>query len=137
MPPKGRILDRNGRVLAMSKPVNDVWTSPRLLLSDETALASVAHVLKISTAQLKKRLQDNQHRDFYYLARNVDDHIGSLVRKLKLPSVSVTQSFARFYPAAKPLRRRWVLSMLMGQVWKVSSIFLIKPYQERQDLHVI
>ena len=102
LPPKrGRILDRNGRVLAMSKPVNDVWTSPRLLLSDETALASVAHVLKISTAQLKKRLQDNQHRDFYYLARNVDDHIGSLVRKLKLPSVSVTQSFARFYPGGK------------------------------------
>tara|TARA_B100001989_G_scaffold249574_2_gene225105 strand:- start:309 stop:1946 length:1638 start_codon:yes stop_codon:yes gene_type:complete len=98
---RGRILDRNGRVLAMSKPVNDVWTSPRLLLSDDRAIGSVAKVLNVSSDALRKRLHENQHRDFYYLSRNIDDDVGACIRDLKLPYVNLTQSFARFYPGGK------------------------------------
>ena len=98
---RGRILDRNGRVLAMSKPVNDVWTSPRLLLSDDNAIDSVAEALNISSLVLRKRLNENQHRDFYYLSRNIDDRVGSRIHNLKLPFVNLTQSFARFYPGGK------------------------------------
>lgn len=98
---RGRILDRNGRILAMSKPVNDLWTSPKLLLAEPGASHILAKALAMPHAKLLAKLEANKHRDFLYLARNIDDTVTSKVKALGLKSVNATQSYARFYPGGK------------------------------------
>ena len=98
---RGRVLDRHGQLLAMSKPVNDLWTTPKTLLMNESSIDQITSFLALDKKALVARLQKNQHRDFMYLARNVDDKLYANIKKANLESVYATQSYARFYPGGK------------------------------------
>lgn len=98
---RGRVLDRHGQLLAMSKPVNDLWTTPKTLLMSEASIVQIADFLDLNKESLVLRLQKNQHRDFMYLARNVEDKRYTKIKNAHLDSVYATQSYARFYPGGK------------------------------------
>src|SRR5277367_3796570 len=44
---RGMILDRNGRPLAVSAPVESIWVEPSVILADKTAIDSLAKHLDI------------------------------------------------------------------------------------------
>ena len=55
---RGRILDRNGKILASSVPVPSIWASPEDMDADAEKLAQLAKVLKVSAADLQQRVAD-------------------------------------------------------------------------------
>ncbi len=107
---RGRILDRNGEILAMSRPVNDIWACPKALLAEKAALSKISNILNISEAALEQKLNKNNNKDFMYIARNIDAAIADQIKESGITSVYATQSYSRFYPGGK------ASSQLVGMV---------------------
>jgi cell division protein FtsI (penicillin-binding protein 3) len=55
---RGRILDRNGHILASSVPVPSIWASPEDVERDPAKLKALAKLLNMSAADLDKKLAD-------------------------------------------------------------------------------
>ena len=98
---RGKIYDRNGEILGMSKAVNDLWTSPKLLLAEEGGVQKLAALLALKDEDLERKLEKNKHRDFLYLERNVDSKRYKEIKDIGVNSVYTTQSFSRFYPGGE------------------------------------
>lgn len=102
--PRGMIMDREGRPLAVSVPVQAVWADPKTVLAkggvgyDERwqALASALH---LSLPTLAARINGNPQGRFIYLARQVDPSQAKWIEKLRLPGISLRDESRRFYPA--------------------------------------
>lgn len=98
---RGKILDRNGEILAMSKPAFDIWAVPKALLNDRTTQEVICDALGFSRQQLQDKLTKNQQRDFYFLARNIDSSRVEKLKKSGFNSVYATPTFSRFYAGGK------------------------------------
>src|SRR5947207_11099822 len=55
---RGRILDRNGLMLATSVPVPSIWAIPEDMERDKAKLAQLATLLEMPLAELEKKLED-------------------------------------------------------------------------------
>lgn len=95
---RGRILDRNGALLATSVAAPSVWAIPKDLNLDSTPAqrAELGRVLGMSPADLEKRLQDNPN--FVWLRRQVEDETWAKVKALNLKGVHQVSEFKRRYP---------------------------------------
>ena len=95
-PPRGQILDAQGRTLAMSADVDSVWANPREV-RDVTATADkLATILQMDVRVLEDKLAaDNK---FAWLARHIPADMATLVRKAKLPGIEVSSEPRRWYP---------------------------------------
>ena len=95
---RGRILDRNGALLAASVAAPSVWAIPKDLNAEATPAqkAELARVLGMSAADLDKRLQDNPN--FVWLRRQVEDETWAKVKALNLKGVHQVSEFKRRYP---------------------------------------
>ena len=68
---RGKILDRNGQVLASSVPVKAIWAIPDDLKdAPKEKLQALAKLLDMSDAELNKKLDSD--RNFVYLKRQVE-----------------------------------------------------------------
>ena len=54
---RGRILDRNGLLLATSVPSPSIWAIPEDVERDKVKLAQLAKLLEMTTAELNKKLE--------------------------------------------------------------------------------
>ena len=54
---RGRILDRNGLLLATSVPVPSIWAIPEDVERDKAKLAQLAKLLEMPLAELEKKLR--------------------------------------------------------------------------------
>lgn len=95
---RGRILDRNGALLATSVAAPSVWAIPKDLNADSTPAqrAELARVLGMNPPDLEKRLQDNPN--FVWLRRQVEDETWEQIKALKLKGVHQVSEFKRRYP---------------------------------------
>lgn len=95
---RGRILDRNGALLATSVAAPSVWAIPKDLNPDSTPAqrAELARVLGMNPPDLEKRLQDNPN--FVWLRRQVEDETWAKVKALNLKGVHQVSEFKRRYP---------------------------------------
>ena len=75
---RGRILDRNGHILASSVPVPSIWASPEDLERDPAKLKTLAKLLNMSAVELDKKLAD-EDKNFVWLKRQVDDVHGDVL----------------------------------------------------------
>lgn len=91
---RGRIVDRNGSMLAVSLATYEIWATPKLI--DAAAFASLSKLLDLPLAELRRRL--NGDKTFVLLKRQVDadtaDHLG----KLRLAGITQIADSKRFYP---------------------------------------
>src|SRR5688572_32827366 len=55
---RGRILDRNGLLLASSVPAPSIWAIPEDIERDRTKLVKLAKLLEMPVADLDRKLQD-------------------------------------------------------------------------------
>ena len=94
---RGKIMDRNGQVLASSIPVKAVWAIPDdVLKSSPEKLAALARLLDMPELELRKKL--NSDRTFVYLKRQVEMDVIEQIRKLDIDGLDTRKEYKRFYP---------------------------------------
>ena len=94
---RGRILDRNGNILASSVPVPSIWASPEDLERDPVKLKTLAKLLGMTTAELDKKLQD-EDKNFVWLKRQVDESVAKEIDALKIKGIYARKEYKRIYP---------------------------------------
>lgn len=95
---RGKILDRNGVVLAASVPANAIAFQPRQYREVSVArLQSLADLLGMSVGDLKQKI-DNEKKNFIYLKRQVPIDVAKKVDGLRIPGISLHPDNRRFYP---------------------------------------
>ena len=97
---RGRILDRNGQLLALDLPVKNVCVDPAVVLSNGQARAvsaQLARVLDLPPAQVFDRV-NRPGRHYEPVARLVREEVAVKVERLKLPGVFFEPLTTRYYP---------------------------------------
>jgi cell division protein FtsI (penicillin-binding protein 3) len=94
---RGRILDRHGNILASSVPVPSIWANPEDIERDPAKLKALAKLLGMSTADLDKKLQD-EDKTFVWLKRQVDESVAKDIAALKIKGVYDRKEYKRIYP---------------------------------------
>ncbi|MFL6706667.1 MAG: peptidoglycan D,D-transpeptidase FtsI family protein, partial [Massilia sp.] len=94
---RGKIMDRNGQVLASSIPVKAVWAIPDDVLAEPPEkLKKLAALLEMSEAELRKKLDSD--RTFVYLKRQVEMDVIDKINKLDIDGLDTRKEYKRFYP---------------------------------------
>lgn len=94
---RGRILDRNGLLLATSVPVSAIWAAPEDVDLDAEQMARLAKVLELPVADLKARLSD-ESKSFVWLKRQVEETVAQEVAALGLKGIYQRKEYRRQYP---------------------------------------
>ena len=95
---RGRIMDRNGELLAISSPVESVWASPPDVTINKQQKAALAKLLTIKSKDIDKKIA-NRAREFVYLKRRISPDLAAKVMGLGIPGVFLQREYKRFYPA--------------------------------------
>ncbi|MGX4641700.1 peptidoglycan D,D-transpeptidase FtsI family protein [Massilia sp. SYSU DXS3249] len=94
---RGKIMDRNGQVLASSLPVKAVWALPEdVLASPPEKITELARLLEMPEQELRKKLDSD--RTFVYLKRQVEMDVIAKIEKLKINGIDTRKEYKRFYP---------------------------------------
>jgi cell division protein FtsI (penicillin-binding protein 3) len=96
---RGRVLDRNGDVLAASVPAASIWAIPKDMAGDARSRLPLARALGMTGPELEQRLGDNAN--FVWLRRQVDDAVAEKVRTLALKGIHEVREYRRTYPAGE------------------------------------
>jgi cell division protein FtsI (penicillin-binding protein 3) len=94
---RGRILDRNGLLLATSVPVPSIWAIPEDVERDPSKLAHLAALLGMTTADLDRKLED-EDKTFVWLKRQVDESVAQQVAALQIKGIYQRKEYKRQYP---------------------------------------
>jgi len=94
---RGRILDRNGLLLATSVPAPSIWAAPDDIDRDPDKLAKLAKLLEMPLPELEKRLRD-EDKTFVWLKRQVDEPVAQQVAALQIKGVFQRKEYKRQYP---------------------------------------
>jgi cell division protein FtsI (penicillin-binding protein 3) len=98
---RGAVMDRNGRPLAISTPVESVWAAPSAMKEMDTAqLGKLANALNMDKRQLNEKLADKD-KNFVWLKRQISPEQAGRVMSLKIAGVFQQREFRRFYPAGE------------------------------------
>ena len=93
---RGRIVDRNGLIMAASVPSPSIWVSPKDLDTDVAKRKELARLLGLTSKEFALRLEDNPN--FVWLRRQVDDPVAKDVMALKMLGVGQLSEYKRKYP---------------------------------------
>jgi cell division protein FtsI (penicillin-binding protein 3) len=94
---RGKIVDRNGDMLAVSTPMKTVWAIPadaRTMTADQKR--QLAALLEMSLRELDAKIA--QEKTFTFIKRQVPPETAARIASLKLPGVHQEREFRRFYP---------------------------------------
>ena len=94
---RGRILDRNGVILASSVPAPSIWAIPEDIERDPAQLHKLAGLLEMPVAELGRRLE-NEDKTFVWLKRQVDESVAQQIMALQLKGVYQRKEYKRQYP---------------------------------------
>jgi len=93
---RGRIVDRNGVVLATSVPAPSVWAIPKDFEADVAQRKALTTLLGMTLEELKERTAGDG--EFAWLRRQVDDAVWAEVKALGIKGVHRHGEFKRRYP---------------------------------------
>ncbi|AVQ80848.1 MULTISPECIES: peptidoglycan D,D-transpeptidase FtsI family protein [unclassified Variovorax] len=98
---RGRILDRNGLILASDIPAPSIWAIPEDIERDDPAvlakLQQVAKLLGMPQKELDKKLED-EDKSFVWIKRQVDQSVAKQVAALNLKGIYLRRDYRRQYP---------------------------------------
>jgi len=100
---RGAILDRNGRPVAISTPLESVYAVPRELSTAPDRWTELAKQLKRNRREFERRVSSSQDRDFLWLARHLSPAEAAAVQKMNVPGVYTRSEYRRFYPEGEVL----------------------------------
>ncbi|GAB7536186.1 peptidoglycan D,D-transpeptidase FtsI family protein [Burkholderia sp. 3C] len=91
---RGKIVDRNGAMLAVSLTSFEIWADPKQV--DPVAYGPLARLLELPEADLRRRLGSD--KQFVLLKRQVDPDTAARIDKLDLAGLTQIADSKRFYP---------------------------------------
>jgi len=94
---RGKVIDRNGVVLAASVPARSIWAIPDDVEASAGQLAQLSRLLQMPLAEVRRRLAD-EDRKFVFLRRQVDLDVARRIETLKIPGIHQSPEFRRHYP---------------------------------------
>jgi cell division protein FtsI (penicillin-binding protein 3) len=94
---RGRVLDRNGLILASSVPAPSIWAVPEDVERDPDRLKQLARLLQLPMTELDKRLAD-EDKGFVWLKRQVDLSVAKEVMALGIKGIHQREEYKRQYP---------------------------------------
>ncbi len=97
---RGRILDRNGLILASSVPAPSIWAIPEDVQLTKKQIAQLAKLLEMPVAELTQKLSDDD-KTFVWLKRQVDDAVAKQITAMDLKGIYQRKEYRRQYPEAE------------------------------------
>ena len=98
---RGRILDRNGFILASSVPAASIWAIPEDVESDKpevrAKLKQLARLMDMPMAALLARLA-NEDKSFVWVKRQLDWDVGQQIAALGIKGIYQRKEYKRQYP---------------------------------------
>jgi len=98
---RGRILDRNGLILASSVPAASIWAIPEDVEQDkpevQAKLKQLAKLMDMPYASLKAKLAD-EDKSFVWIKRQLDWGVGQEIAKLEIKGIFQRKEYKREYP---------------------------------------
>ncbi len=95
---RGRIIDRNGLILASSVPAPSIWAIPEDVPRDDpAALRQLAKLLDMPLPSLQRKLE-NEDKTFVWLKRQVDESVGKQIEALGLKGIYQRKEYRREHP---------------------------------------
>jgi cell division protein FtsI (penicillin-binding protein 3) len=98
---RGRILDRNGLLLAQSVVAPSLWAIPEDVKRDDPAVQSklrrAARLLGMSLKELNRRLE-NEDKTFVWIKRQVDEPVAKEIAALDIKGFYQRPEYKRQYP---------------------------------------
>ena len=98
---RGRILDRNGQILASSVPAPSIWAIPEDIDRDDPAvqakLRQVARLLDMPQKDFDKKLKD-EDKSFVWVKRQVDEPVAKAIAALDIKGIYQRKEYKRQYP---------------------------------------
>jgi cell division protein FtsI (penicillin-binding protein 3) len=94
---RGRILDRNGLILASSVPAPSIWAIPEDVALGKAESVQLAKLLEMPVADLNKKLV-NPDKSFVWLKRQVDDSVAQQIAAMGLKGIYQRKEYKRQYP---------------------------------------
>jgi cell division protein FtsI (penicillin-binding protein 3) len=95
-PPRGTILDRAGRELALSLEVDSAFADPSAVGDPEAAARRLAPVLGLKASELRSRLAAD--RSFVWLRRKIDPGLRRRIEALGMRGIGFVRESRRYYP---------------------------------------
>ena len=99
---RGRILDRNGLILASSVPAPSIWAIPEDIDATPKQLAELAKLLDLPLAELNKKLAD-EDKNFVWIKRQVDDDVAHKITALGIKGIYQRKEYKRQYPEGETI----------------------------------
>jgi cell division protein FtsI (penicillin-binding protein 3) len=94
---RGRVLDRNGLILASSVVAQSIWAIPEDVDKSEPKLRDLAKLLDMPLSELKKKLV-NEDKTFVWIKRQVDEPIAKAIAALGVKGIYQRREYKRQYP---------------------------------------
>jgi len=94
---RGRILDRNGLILATSVLAPSIWAIPEDVERDRAQLQRLARLLDMPLSELNRKLED-EDKTFVWLKRQVDEPVAKQIAALNLKGIYQRKEYKRQYP---------------------------------------
>ncbi len=94
---RGRILDRNGLILASSVVAPSIWAIPEDVEISKPQQKQLAKLLEIPEAELAKKLA-NDDKSFVWLRRQVDEPVAKEIAALNIKGIYQRKEYKREYP---------------------------------------
>ncbi len=94
---RGKILDRNGVVLASSIPARAIWAIPGDVVATPEQLTALARLLDTPERDLKASFSDSD-RSFMYLKRQLSVDVANEIKALRIPGIHQEAETLRSYP---------------------------------------
>ena len=94
---RGKILDRNNEILAISAPRETIWANPHEVVMNLSQKKELSRLLKLRLEHLEKRL-GKKNKQYVYLKRRASPELASKIMALKIPGIRTEKNYDRFYP---------------------------------------
>ncbi|RLD09390.1 MAG: hypothetical protein DRI44_08530 [Chlamydiae bacterium] len=101
---RGRILDRNGKILAISSSRPAVWADPGLVKNVNKTAVKLSRVLNVQAYKIKKKLYNPQNPSnrFVWINKKISDAqaiaLRTMIKKREIPGVYLKYVHNRIYP---------------------------------------
>ena len=94
---RGRILDRNGLILASSVPATSIWAIPEDVEMSKAQATQLAKILEMPVSELEKKLA-TEDKSFVWIKRQVDEGLGKQISAMGLKGIYQRKEYKRQYP---------------------------------------
>ena len=93
---RGKILDRNGKILADNRAVTTVSVIHSQISDDNEVIRKLSELLEMDEEKVRKKVEKVSSME--RIASNVEKETGDKIRKLGLSGVKVDEDYKRTYP---------------------------------------